>query len=151
MDNALRVLTDLGVVEETEPTHPSFWIPAPSAPTPETEISGRLDNTLDGLDDPEDAAPKSQPPLFRKALAFALVDKLSTATSLADEDLAFFLAEPDQAGVPAGLAYPKEVTNYQTFEKIDVMQSLDHFNYSLSGNSYFEYLTMLVCEQAIGS
>ncbi|CAM1510819.1 Fc.00g083320.m01.CDS01 [Cosmosporella sp. VM-42] len=86
--------------------------------------------------------PRYQPSLFWKAMGFTLSSYLSNATSLVDEDQALFLGSQDQAGVPAGRAYPDEVTNYQTFVKADVIQKLNHPTYSTSGDSYFEYLAL---------
>lgn len=140
----LKTLQDLGVIEKATVVtntvasladfHSSLSTGDPAS------NSGQLDQAFS-------TTPKSQPSLFRKALAFALCDQLSTATNLSEVGRTLFLAEPNQAGVPAGRAYPAEVTNYQTFLKADKIQVVDNIAYSLDGDSYFEYLTMSVSSQ----
>lgn len=147
MELLLTALLELAIVERSD-TQSNQLITSNSTDLHVPDVKpavlpvGELLTSNAGLEVEEPQIPKYQPPLFRKALAFALSSYLSGAEDFSDENLALFLAEPDQAGVPASRAYPREVTNHQAFLKADAVQVLNHPSYNTAGDSYFEYLSM---------
>lgn len=144
----IDVLANIGVLEPRDAVTAKTAVEAthavPEISNEQSGLIGALPGSEIELTKAEEPLPIYQPSLFWKAMGFTLSNYLSNATSLADEDQALFLGTQDQAGVPAGKAYPDEVTNYQTFVKADVIQKINHPTYSTSGDSYFEYLALYV-------
>ena len=85
----------------------------------------------------------SAPSPIWKAYAYAL------RTSLTHDDgglnqtrQAIYVASPFQTGVPGGNYVDDAITNYHIYEKVDPIQKGDRPFYDVTGESYFDRLSM---------
>jgi hypothetical protein len=139
----LQMLCDIGLMQTATtgpPAPPKVQVATITSAADGGNIAGSLGAGLSLRARPGPIVPKRQPSLFWKALGFCLKSRFTSSSSLLDENRALFLAEPDQAGIPAGMTCPEQVTNYQVFLYADTMQQVNRPTFSLSGSSYFEFL-----------
>ena len=144
LPEALQILSDTGIVRIATPID-SNSIPASPVVTSHPGLASTADSS--GTNPPQIsrynlASSKQQPPLLWKAIGFCLKDKFTISGSLSDDNRAFFFGDPGQVGISEGSAYPQEVTNYQLFRHANTIQRVNRPNFTLEGNSYFEFLNL---------
>ena len=144
LPKALQILSDSGIVRIAAPVN-SNSIPASPIVTSDfgsANSAGSSDANAPPISGSNIASSKQQPPLLWKAIGFCLKDKFTISGSLSDDNRAFFFGDPGQVGISEGSAYPQEVTNYQLFRHANTIQRVNRPNFTLEGNSYFEFLNL---------